>query len=86
MPKDMEALKISVKMKIFFHNYLEELFRINTFFTEFFKLGNYFRTILRISHAEPLRGGVEHFASGLSVLDEFVDHQRNEKFAILQRF
>ena len=61
---------------------LEHLFRINTVCTEFRKLLYYFGTIFGISHTEPFRSCVEHFASSNTLTDEVIDHKRDEKLAL----
>jgi len=61
---------------------LEHLVRILTCLVEGCQLGNYLGTVLGIGHAEPLAGGVEHFASCLALLDEVIDHERNEELAL----
>lgn len=61
---------------------LEHLFGINTVGTEFGELGHHFGTVFGIRHTEPLRSGVEHLASGLSLADKVVDHEGNKEFAL----
>ena len=61
---------------------LEHLFGVNAFFAEFLEFFDNARTVFGIGYAEPLRGGVEYFAGSGSVVDEFVDHQGDEEFAL----
>ena len=46
------------------------------------KLGHNVRTVLRIRHAKPLGGRVEHLARGLARHDEVVHHQRDVEFRL----
>ena len=55
-------------------NALEHLFGINAFFVQFSEFSNHFGAIFLVSHAEPLAGGVENFASGSVLVDEFINH------------
>ena len=59
---------------VIMESFLEHLFGINAFFVQFSKFSNHFGAILLVSHAEPLAGGVENFASGSVLVDEFVNH------------
>ena len=48
---------------------LKHLFGIDAVVGEFLEFGNDIGTVLRVGHAEPFAGGVEHLASGGAVVD-----------------
>ena len=61
---------------------LEHFFGIYALFAQLLEFCYYLGTVLGIGYAEPLGGGVEDFAGGGAVLDEFVNHKGNEELAL----
>ena len=61
---------------------LEHFFGIYALFAQLLEFCYYLGTVLGIGYAKPLGGGVEDFAGGGAVLDEFVNHEGNEELAL----
>lgn len=73
---------IRVALQVQSSGYLKHLLRIYAVIGKLLKLSHYVRTVLWIGHSEPLACRVKHLACCRTVMDEFVNHERDEELAL----
>ena len=61
---------------------LEQLVGINALVNQLLDALYGSLTVGGVGYAKPLRGGVEHFAGSSTIVDELVDHQRDEELSL----